>query len=521
MAKKALWIVLVLGAAVRVAALLFAQHAPDFDAPTLDALYHHLLARGWALGDWSIPLDVADPQFQSRAFARPPGPPLVLAAIYRVFGPGPWAPRLVQAAVGLVTAWLAGRLSARLFPSLDGVAPLTAAMVLLCPATIYFELELVATAWAGLLFLLVLDRLVAHHHRPRLRTAAAAGLWLGVAALFRTNVLLFAPVALVLVVLQVAARFTEDLGDAVGRRRAQGVAALALTLSVLVPIAPVTARNFAVSGEWVLVATNGPITFLHGNHAGADGIKASVPATPTFAAVTTVSPFTMPMVEEVLGRAQGTTLTPGQARAIFTRAAWRWIAAHPADFAILTAKRLLLFFGPVEIGNNQEVALEIDANPALRWLPVRFWMIAALACSGLFRAVSRRRRVGWAFGSARLVPTVFAVTYVLSVSLFVVAARLRAPLLPVLAVGAAAYVATMRKTRATPRDLLLPAAFLGLFAINWLGVKPDAGQFHYERGRAWLRRQDLPAALAEFRQATTHAPSDNSTAPYCPRATAS
>src|SRR5260370_30246080 len=78
--------------AVRLLYLCQYANAPFFWVPSLDALYHDLLARAIAAG-----------HSDSAAFFRAPLYYYFLGGIYPLFGPSFWAARLVQTAIGACT----------------------------------------------------------------------------------------------------------------------------------------------------------------------------------------------------------------------------------------------------------------------------------------------------------------------------------------------------------------------------------------------------------------------------------
>src|SRR5689334_7494642 len=89
---------------VRLVYLCQYANAPFCWVPSLDALYHDLLARAIAAGR-------GDPE----AFFRAPFYYYLLGGIYRLFGHSFWAARLVQAAIGAGSCVLLYQVGLRLF----------------------------------------------------------------------------------------------------------------------------------------------------------------------------------------------------------------------------------------------------------------------------------------------------------------------------------------------------------------------------------------------------------------------
>src|SRR5262249_6766199 len=110
---------LFLGAlAVRLLYLCQYANAPFFWVPSLDALYHDLLARAIAAGRSDPPAYFPAPLYY-----------YFLSAIYKLFGHSFWAARVIQAVIGSASCVLLYRLGCRLFgPTVALLAGVTMAL---------------------------------------------------------------------------------------------------------------------------------------------------------------------------------------------------------------------------------------------------------------------------------------------------------------------------------------------------------------------------------------------------------
>ena len=124
---------------------------------------------------------------------RPPLHPLMLAALYRLFGRADLPPVAVQAVIGALSAVLAYLMSRRLFGRRSGL--IAGVLVAVYPYYLnhdVFRQEIVlltcVTAAGVLLLLRARDA-------PTLRDPAAAGVMLGLAALMRLTLLASVPLA--------------------------------------------------------------------------------------------------------------------------------------------------------------------------------------------------------------------------------------------------------------------------------------------------------------------------------------
>lgn len=205
--------------------------------------------------------------------------PLALAVLYLLFGPHVLVAKLFGLALGVGMVWLAYDLARRIFS--DARAAWWAALfVAVYPGWLTTgHLLLSETLFAFLLLLssdlvaATLTHLVAYRDSDSkgraqlLGLAAAAGLAWGAASLTRGTALYFAlPLALWL-----ALMFWRDVRgpDGKGTARPAPVSVLAPAAVLLVAaaavLAPWTARNYAVFGQFVLLETKGGVNFWLGN----------------------------------------------------------------------------------------------------------------------------------------------------------------------------------------------------------------------------------------------------------------
>jgi hypothetical protein len=267
----------------------------------LDPLYfdggdYHLLAAGLAQhGVYGPP--IAD---------RPPGWPVLLAAVYRLAGAHPTAGLVLNVILAGVAAalvvLLAGRLG--LSPLGAGVAGLTAGF---CPwslvlgATLYTE-----TLYTLILVLLALLIIAGQGRQAQVSWCAGIGLTTGVGILVRPQLAIWVPFALCL--------------GLAGRRPAAMLAFVGVVVLVLLPW---TVRNYARLGAFVPFDTRGGVTLAAANNDLSEGGQ-SAAGLPRFPA--------------------GTEVENDRA---FRSAAVRWITADPLRFVGRMDDRLVRTFDPM------------------------------------------------------------------------------------------------------------------------------------------------------------------------------
>jgi 4-amino-4-deoxy-L-arabinose transferase-like glycosyltransferase len=204
----------------------------------------------------------------AQQFGRAPGYPLFLAGVgvpghevestpARVKIAQALAGALVVGLIGLVALRAAGTRAAIAASSIAAVYPPLVWMCAYVLSETLFSLLAIATA-------LVLDRAMdrARTHRAGGAGAIGAGLLAGAATLVRPVMLFFLPLALLWLL-----------------RRRRPALAIAFLVAALAVVLPWTARNYRVHGRFVLVASEGGVTFWTGNHplARGDGDLAANP----------------------------------------------------------------------------------------------------------------------------------------------------------------------------------------------------------------------------------------------------
>jgi hypothetical protein len=480
--------VLAVALALRLARLPEVLAAPDFAHPAVDAAFHDWWARSVAGVAPADALEDAgrDPGLLARAYLRPPGYPLALAAVYALTDGSYLAARVVQLLLGVITAglvWLA------LERAHGAAAGAIGGLAIGCHwLPIYYEGELQATAWTLVWLVGATACLSLWFARPRGTLALALGVCLGLAAIARTNALAVLAAVLLLGALELA------------RRGAPWCRPFALPLGAgaALAILPVAARNLIVAGEPVLISTNGGINLYIGNHAEATGLVAAhLPGLGPFETC-----FDYPAVARRVEQRAGRELSDREVSAWFTARALEWIRAEPLAFLRLTAAKARLLVGPQEIPHNKELGLERSHSRVLAWLPFPFPVLLAGGLVGLLLALRRPR--GDAARFLAVCAAAAAGLWLLSVLPFFVAARYRVEVLPWLALlSALALVEIARlfaaRARAVPALAAGAwAALAGLLGLSAGPLEPNVAKWHHDRGRALLQGGDSRAALVEL-----------------------
>jgi 4-amino-4-deoxy-L-arabinose transferase-like glycosyltransferase len=285
---------------------------------TRDELEYLSLARSVAAGHGFV-YDAVLRAGSTSPFGRAPGYPAFLALVgggHAVATTVPAAVKIAQALVGACGVLLVGVLA-------DRLAGRRAAQAAALLAAVYPPLVWIAGyAWSealfwpmGLAVALLFDRATAQPHRRGL--ALACGLLTGVGILTRPQLLLMLP----LVGLFLLAR--------------RQVLTLALVaLGVAVTVGPWTIRNRIEHGRWMIVASEGGVTFWTGNHPLAIGDG-------DLAANITIKQDSLRL------RAEHPGLTEEQLEPFYYAEAFTWMRAHPGGWMRLELRKLFYLVVPI------------------------------------------------------------------------------------------------------------------------------------------------------------------------------
>ncbi len=296
--------------------------------------------------------------------------------------------------------------------------------------------------------------------------AAGAGILLGLAALTRANVLVFAPLGMLALAVgwstAAGAAATGSMARDGPDARTRRASALAFALGCAAVLAPVAWRNHHVSGEWILTTTQLGQNFYTGNNAenpyGAYGVVSFVRANPHF--------------EEADFRAAaearaGHPLGPTATSAFWLRAGLAHIAADPGFALRAFARKAALFWNHFEISDSQDqYLLERDAR-VLRLPLLGFGHVAALAAFGAAACAGRSRIV-------RLL-VAFVVVYAATLVAFFLFGRYRVQVVPALLVLAALGLAELGR-RVLHRDVrgsaigLVVVVIAGAASFRTIGI---------------------------------------------------
>jgi 4-amino-4-deoxy-L-arabinose transferase-like glycosyltransferase len=319
----------------------------------------------------------------AQQFGRAPAYPLFLAAIgagRAPFDASPARVKIAQALLGGLAVWLIGLIALRAAGSRAGVA--AAAIAAVYPPLVwigaYVFSEALYTALA-LAAVLLLDRAMDRVGEARSARAGGAlvlvaGLLTGVAILTRPAMLFFMPLAVLWLVW-----------------RRLPVLAVAFVVAAVAVVAPWTARNYRAYDRFVLVASEGGVTFWTGNHPLAIG-EGDLAANPDLKRA------------EIAFRDARPGLTAEELEPHYYREALGHIAERPGWWLGLLARKA--FYTIVPIGPSY--TLHSTRYLVATWIPYAVvFLLAAAGWGAIWRSPHRPVGLLLLAASAVLVSLVF------------------------------------------------------------------------------------------------------------------
>lgn len=409
--------------------------------------------------------------FNKLPFFQGPLYPYFLGGVYLRFGHSYDAAVLVQHGLGACTALIVMAIASRVFDRKTGVVAGIGAA--LCPLYLLYEGEILSDALVLFVNMLAILALLHAGKTGARRNWIIAGALFGLTALARPNTLFVIPFVFVWSIVR-----TKRSGFSFRRLAWFPVAAA-------VAIAPATAANWFVGGEFVLISSNGPMNFFVGNEPNATGVFARSPAY--------------------------YALERGEEQPV------RWLhhlgaalRENPASLPKNLARKFWLYVQGGEIPSNVSFYLKREFSPFLQ-LPITWLWVAPMAMVGLWFAAQNPafRR----FDSDAMLLVVYSLSYSASIVVVFVLSRFRLPVLAVLIMFASYAVvmlagevlrwrrASLAEAQRVPRRILAVTCIAALTVIALWPYDPSylvRWNDHANLARAYEDKKDEKAALRHY-----------------------
>lgn len=447
---------------------------PFFRNPSVDPLFYHQWATQIANGD----------VLGEGVFLQGPLYPYLLSALYWIAGPNLLLPRFLNCVVGSLVCVLVWRVARDVFGR--RVAIVASVMSAVYGMAIFYEGSLLITNILLPLSLGVawLAHKALNDPRP-LRWLVLGGL-VGLAALARPNMLLYAPFALLMLTLLPSPWPSHSTSR-------KALLAVCLVTGVAFSIAPSMLRNYVVAGDPVMISASAGMNFFNGNNPDANGTH-NVPR--IFDRSTADHPLEQNRIYKAFAEEKlGKSLSASEVSNYWLGRGFDYVVEHPGDWLKLLGLKSMLFVNAHEIWNNRSFELSRQFSWVLRLPLLNFAIVGPLAMLGLVLTLRRWRDLLPLYG----VVGVYFVTCIL----FFVLSRYRIPAVPVLIMFAAAALVWLYDSLRTRRAAFAKAAVvLVLFAlvVNTEQQGQDLSVAYYNLGNKYRLNNEHEEAIAQYRQ---------------------
>ncbi|MEZ5359566.1 MAG: tetratricopeptide repeat protein [Candidatus Zixiibacteriota bacterium] len=489
-AKKHAWAILIFGVAfvIRLVYLLQIKSNPYFYSPMVDELWNIQWAQ-----------EILTSSFWGHeVYFRGPLYPYLLALLLKVTGSDFFWTRIIQALISSGSAVLTYLLAREFFK--EGTARLAGIFYAIYGTLIFYESMFLIPVVFVFLNLLGLLHFVRNTEHPRKWVWFYIGLVFGLAAIARPNVLLVVP--FLGLWLYFCLRGKIELKSII-------ILIVIFFVGVGSAVVPVTVRNMIVADDLVLISSQGGINLYLGNNSQAEGLTMRMPEI-TLDSKISWDEFN-PTVSTYAEKEVGHELKPSEVSSYWSNRAKQYIFEHPGEFIGLTFKKLVYFFSGFENSDQMDIydfrqyssllsVLLFDAG-----LKFPYGLFAPLGLLGIWLTWHKRKQL------APLL--IFIVVYLPTVILFLVTARHRLTIVPLLLIFAAAALFSLFEhwkkrdfmTFALPVIILLAVTILLNF--NWfdLGFSNKA-QIHHNLAINYNRQGQFAKAIEEFKIAIAETP---------------
>jgi tetratricopeptide (TPR) repeat protein len=428
--------------------------------------------------------------------------PFFLSAVFRLFGTGLLATRIVQSLLGLVTIafiYLAGM---RLVEGprkgkLTGstVSLVAIAIAVLYPQFVLYEGMLLGTTLEVLLLAasfalgLAMDQdlhggqllRVGSKRMPPWLGGGLLGAMCGAGALGRPN--LFLPLLAGIPIWIILRNL---------RKRLWLAPALGFAVAAALFLLPPTIHNMRSAGEFVPVTAHGGINFYIGNRPGTYGV---------YQPPEDMRGEMRGLIEDARAKAEqetGRRMTDAEASDYYMDKALTSIKGDPASWLLLLGRKLVLFWNKIEVHDMPEVLYFQESLPLFKFPFLTFSLIAPLGVAGLVVLLRSGRN--------RSIVCLFLGTAHISILLFYINSRYRLPILPVVILLAALFIAwvarEISRKRIKPAAVMIAVALATFFLVsNRTIVQANRGSVYTFLGTYYMNAGNEAKAAEAFAEA--------------------
>lgn len=488
--KKYKWPLIIFSAAflLRLIYLIQYRSNPMFYFPMVDEQWHI----NWALqiigGDF----------WGKEAYFRGPLYPYLLAFMLLITGKSIFMVRMLQIILASLSAVLVFSIGRKAFSEKIGIiSGLTYAAY---GTIIFYEAMFLIPVLFIFLNLSAIYLLLKYKGDYNPKRWFLAGLVVGLSAIARPNILLLVP--LFLIWIYIGFLHIREI-------KKRLLIPFIYLIGILIPVFSVTTRNLIVTGEPVLISSQGGVNLYIGNNPDTEGLTMLMPEVKLNEALPW-DEFTL-ATREAAEKEAGHKLTAGEESSFWTGKAMTFIRKNPGAFIAITLKKTLYFVLGYENSDQTDIYQSRAYSSLLSILiwkkPIYFpfGLILPLGLIGMILCWPKRKELALFY--------IFIIGYIPTVVLFLVTARHRLAIIPFLIMFAAFAVLALweywKKKKWRALALYLSIFIAVLFVTNRtyfdIGFE-NVFQTHFNLALTYERQGDLASAEKEYRAALQEYP---------------
>jgi len=484
------WAILIFGVAfvIRLVYLLQIKSNPFFYSPMIDEL--------WNI-EWATEI-MTTSFWGTEVYFRGPLYPYLLALFLKITGSDYFWTRLIQMLISSGTVALTYLMGRKFFS--ERVARIGSIFCAVYGTLIFYEAMFLIPVVFVFLNMLGLYLLARNRDNPKIIIYLMIGIVFGLSAIARPNILMVLPFLAVWLFFHFRRRIET---------RSIVILILVFFVGIALPILPVTVRNYVVADDFVPISSQGGVNLYLGNNPAAEGLTMMMPEIRLDASIpwSKFIPTTTEYAEDDVGHA----LKPSEVSSYWTNKAKQFIFEHPDRFLALTFKKIVYFFSGYENPDQHDIydfrkyssLLSVLLFDYILKFP--YGIFAPLALIGIGLSYRNWKSLGPLL--------IFFVVYIPTVVLFLVTARHRLTVIPVMLLFAAFAVVYFWDfiRKAQWKNIAIPAValiiLLALSNINFfeLGMR-NITQIHHNLALTFSRRGEYDQAIAEYNRAIERAP---------------
>lgn len=398
---------------IRLIYLIQARSNPTFYYPMVDELWNFSWAKEIISGNF----------WGDEAYFRGPLYPYLLAFFLKLTGGSLFVARLFQALIGSGSAVLVYLLGNKVISKKAGIIA-----GLACAAygtIIFYESMLLIPVLFIFLNLLAVYLLFQYKGRFQPSKWLLAGFILGLAAIGRPNILLLLPLFMIWIYITLS-----ELKNI----KKKLIITLIYLAGVLIPVFSVTLRNYVITGETILISSQGGINFYIGNNPETEGLTMLMPELDLNEALPW-NEFTR-ATREAAEKEAGQTLSAAEESAFWTNKALKFIWNNPGKFIAVTFKKIVYVLVGFENSDQTDIydsRRYSSLYSILVWKKIicfPFGFILPFCLVGMVHLWRRKNDLSLFY--------IFIIGYIPTIVLFLVTARHRLPVIPFMLLFAAA-----------------------------------------------------------------------------------